>query len=431
MKLVALLMFTLSTVAVAQQPADDNAALAPFINEATVGIERYDLTKLAIADTRKWLLDAARAAKSNPRQSQYLSYLEKGSDLPRIMKVHEQLSAAGVTRVYVVFTTAILADPPAFLLVPLQDKADPQKIITALQSLAPESTSARNELVPQQLAGAIVLVPKIALPGLKTLRAAERSDLLSAMQAAGDAPIAGGFALSPAVSMIFEQSMPTIPLINRPTSDITRNFRTASLAATPGTDPRVSITVQATHAQGAQVLQSVIADFAKLAASPSQRNQTPPIPQPQVNNDTLKLDLGGASLAAATFGLIDIRLKSQLADTMSRTRAILQICYNYKFNVEKGDRSWPADLETLVKSGQLKPNMLTNPRFPDQSPGFIYVRPPGNEKQVNGQTTIVLYESVPAGTPSIVAGYADGHAQLLAADEFKQQLEQNKPAAKK
>jgi hypothetical protein len=120
-----------------------------------------------------------------------------------------------------------------------------------------------------------------------------------------------------------------------------------------------------------------------------------------------------------------------LVDSITRIRAILQICYTHKFNVEKGDKSWPADLDVLVKSGELKAHMLINPRFPDQKPGYIYLPPPENKTPIDAQTTIVLYESVPPGTKRIGAGFVDGHAQIMSAEEFAEALKQTEAAAKK
>jgi len=393
MKLASLLFASLFLVNIAlAEPADDKAALAPFINEATLLIERYDLSRIDIAATHQWLLQAAHNDKTNPRQAQYIRYLEKGSDVPRLMELMNQLKAAGATRVYVVATAAILADPPGFLFVPVQGNVDAGKVTKALEAFAPEPNNSPRDEIVQQLNNAVVLAPRVALPGLKSLRPIDRPDLLGALQSAGDAPIIGGVALNPSVSMIFEQTMPNIPFINRPTSDITRNFRSASIAATPGDNPSVTLTVRATNAQGAQVLNSVVSDAAKFAASPGQHGQTPKIPQPEVNNDTLKLDLTGDNLAGATFGMIDARLKSQMIDSITRIRVIIQICHTHMYNVEKGDKRWPADLDVLVKSGELKADELENPRFPEQKPGFIYVRAPDNLGEGKAMTTVVLYE---------------------------------------
>jgi hypothetical protein len=172
-------------------------------------------------------------------------------------------------------------------------------------------------------------------------------------------------------------------------------------------------------------LNSVVEDFRKLALTAPKGASVPPIPQAVVNNDTLKFDFTGDNLAGAVFSLIDWRLKAQLIDSMSRIRAILQICYTHRFNVEK-DKSWPADLDTLVKSGEMKAEMLINPRFPDQHPGYIYIPPPKNAETAKAATTMALYESVPAGTEKIAVGFVDGHGEAVTAEQFQKLLRASK-----
>jgi outer membrane lipoprotein-sorting protein len=102
----------------------------------------------------------------------------------------------------------------------------------------------------------------------------------------------------------------------------------------------------------------------------------------------------------------------------AKVMRILQQCYVYR---NKHDMEWPATLADLTETGMDKnalKTLLAPPDEPDGKPAFVYKRPA--KDQLEG---IVLYEAAHSRRGGkVVAGYTDGHAQVLTIEEFEAQM---------
>lgn len=102
----------------------------------------------------------------------------------------------------------------------------------------------------------------------------------------------------------------------------------------------------------------------------------------------------------------------------AKAMAILRQCYVYR---NKHDMEWPATLADLTETGMDEHalgTLLAPPDEPDGRPAFVYKRPA--KDQMEG---IVLYEAAHSRRGGkVVAGYTDGHAEVLTIEEFRKQI---------
>jgi prepilin-type processing-associated H-X9-DG protein len=110
--------------------------------------------------------------------------------------------------------------------------------------------------------------------------------------------------------------------------------------------------------------------------------------------------------------LVRARQTAPRVISASRMRNQVVGCLMYAAERETG---WPKDLETLVKSGHISPDMLVDPARPDDVPAYIYVRPDeASMAKSDLSKHAVLYENFAAWPKGGVnVAYADGHVELI------------------
>ena len=121
-------------------------------------------------------------------------------------------------------------------------------------------------------------------------------------------------------------------------------------------------------------------------------------------------------------------LRKEAEPTPSKTRSmkmaakmmhLVRACYEYR---EKHEDQWPKELSDLVKGGmdpKVLKNMLASPDEPDGPSVVVYRKPRDGDKEA-----IVVYEAKEHRRDGkVVAGFVDGHAQIMTEEEFKDQLE--------
>ena len=99
----------------------------------------------------------------------------------------------------------------------------------------------------------------------------------------------------------------------------------------------------------------------------------------------------------------------------AKVMAILRQCYEYR---STHDMEWPAELADLTETGMDEnaiKTLVAPPDEPDGRPAFVYKRPA--KDQTEG---IVVYEAAHSRRGGkVIAGYTDGHAEVLTIEEFR------------
>ena len=103
-------------------------------------------------------------------------------------------------------------------------------------------------------------------------------------------------------------------------------------------------------------------------------------------------------------------------------RALALTIFRY---AEEHDGALPnnlqADLAKYIGDEAAVRAALTNPRYPDRFPGFVYVKPAAKLSEVRDPaTTIILYEAYDVWPASgLTAVYADGHGERVDEADIK------------
>lgn len=109
--------------------------------------------------------------------------------------------------------------------------------------------------------------------------------------------------------------------------------------------------------------------------------------------------------------------------------ALVKACLQY---ANDHDNEWPKNLQTLIETKYISPNILINPNQPQRKIGYTYLRPLRNALPEQ----IVIYESHDTWEGSISVAYVDGQIRWIKTEvQFKKLLaeakEQNEKRIKK
>jgi len=103
---------------------------------------------------------------------------------------------------------------------------------------------------------------------------------------------------------------------------------------------------------------------------------------------------------------------------VAKVMTVLRQCHVYQSKYD----AWPAELSDLTKTGMSEKavkTMLAPPDEPDAAPALVYKRPAEGQKE-----GIVLYEAAHSRRGGkVLAGYTDGHAQVLTVEEFAKEMQ--------
>ena len=76
-----------------------------------------------------------------------------------------------------------------------------------------------------------------------------------------------------------------------------------------------------------------------------------------------------------------------------------------------------------MKDMDMSKERAVNPRDPQRTPAYIYIKPPPQKELHNPDRLVVVYEAHDPGARQIAVGFADGHVEVLNEDAFKKAME--------
>ncbi len=110
--------------------------------------------------------------------------------------------------------------------------------------------------------------------------------------------------------------------------------------------------------------------------------------------------------------------RRELAKRALSAANMQQILRGVYLCMSKGNSQWPVGLRTIVekglgKTGDEAAQILTNPRWPDRTPAYIYVKPAVPVTSViDPGKTVALYEAYDEWGDGINVGFLDGHVMF-------------------
>ena len=414
------------------------AAVARFIDNDTLAVARVDLGRLDPKAIEAWLAGAAKAGG--------------GADSGALVKQLAQARAqsekwlaefrkAGGGEVYAVVGVADLAEFPSVILIPLAPGADANALEGLLSAGDPGAPpEQRGGMRFDRVWNVLIGAPDAkALERMRAVKPVERPDLMKALDAAGDAPLAAAAAPSADRRRALHELLPNLPqeLGGGPTTVLTRGAAWANLALRPPPDGSLRLVIQSEDAEAAKALGAVVdRALALVAKGPWGQGQEMGkllgAMKPRAEGDRLLLTLddpglrqmAGAFLAGP---LRQARANAQWVMSASNMRQILLVCHMWanENNGQWPDDLRPDDLAKALKKYELPATVMDNPLKPGT--GYTYVKPPA--KVENPSALIVLHDAQPVDGMRTV-GFMDGHVERLMEATFQEQLKAQKEVKK-
>jgi hypothetical protein len=423
--LFVLLTFTFGSFALA---ADNPAAkhLAPFVDDQTVAIVHLDVDRLDVDALKQKAQElAGKLAPEEQRSATMMLAL----GIPVIKNGQEAFRKAGGHHCYFVFTMSDSLGSPGFALVPLEEGADIKTISNLLfsgrpdgpNSLGPNQTGWPE--VAQEVNGAVVLGSRAMIKRLGERKATPPANLEAAFASAGDSALQVIALLPDDARKVIDSLWPNLPpeLGSQPTAPLTAGFSHAVLAINLPPQVSLKLTIQTKDAKSAAALGDLIQDTLDAAGKNARaRRQVPVLADmlaaltPKIENERLVLALDDATTNKVLEQVVSLLQKGRArAQNMQAINVVRQIVLAGFMFANDHQGEWPQKLDELAPR-YIKPQML-------QEEAFIYLRPKKETKNI--QNVVVLHQKID-NLAQIAVGFLDGHAELIAVDQFRGKFDQ-------
>ncbi len=407
-------------------PAAEAAKIAPFLDENTVCVIRVNFRRFDNEAFWKRLEELLGVLGEGSKKELDRSKADMGAWVKAFLD-------AGGQNLYMIGTLSdLLRTPFFFVVVPLSPKADVEAIRGLFVDIATDPPATmragrrprRLFLLPQarRIGSAIVAGRLGQLDRIAVGAAFERPELVKVMAVAGDATFQI-LVLPPShAQRVIEELMPRLPrqLGGGPTTALTRGIKWISLAVDAPPKMALRITIQSQDAESAKTLKNVLAVIAQNAG-----RKIPGVEKivamltPSEAGDQLRLTMNDKQIRQF-LGEFFAPMLGRRAKLAASARNMRSIVLAVRSHVDSdGDGEFPESLEALVKAGSINAKLLVNPRQPDRSPGYVYVRPTMRSKDLRlPMETVILYEAYDKWSDGINTVFADSHVEFMA-DEAK------------
>ncbi|MBN1490249.1 MAG: hypothetical protein JXA69_10050 [Phycisphaerae bacterium] len=441
--IIALMILSVPIVVLAEEfdPGARAKAIAPFLDEQTIGVAHVDLRRSFAPGAKgpQVDLDALEAWCTGVLELAQPDVQARTRDIAELREVKAvaeewitEFTQAGGTEI---FAVASLADSiehgNAFLVVPLAAGADANAIANLLRdgtANAPASSPAEaanvspSTMTTEHIGNAVVAAPPATLKRLRTITPAARPEVAKAFDAAGNTAVQVLLLPTADCRRVIEEMIPTLPsqLGGGPVTAVTRGAMWAALSIDTHPAISVQLVLQSENGAAAQAVEAVIdASFRFLAADAAVRVAVPDAEsilasvQRTVTGDRLQLCVAPQSsqrlVAAITRPMDEARQRSNRLVGSARMKSIILACNMYANDHEN---QWPPDLQTLVDAELIPPGVLLNPLQPGEKVGFVYRKPALPMDKVDSRSAII-YEPYDTWTDGVWVAFADGHVEFV------------------
>lgn len=333
--LTAVLLLTLfATSLPAQEAFDANmraAAIAPYIDELTVGVVHVDFRRFEAQATLRHASDKFGIAGPSP------------TEMERITKLQTEAKRIAPELYVVVSLADVPRDPPACV-VRIGKGAKAVEIIRLFMDLVEPNSGVPDEELRKfdfEKDGWLVIGGERTLARLKKLKPVPAADLARAFEVAGDTACQAIVMLTdsnrPLVSGLIGTLPPPFEEVN--SRELAKSARFAALGIDLPPRPQIRLGVQAADESGANKLHSVAVSVLDLLKRPGiipQAKDAIPLLTPQKKGDRLYLVLrhekGDFDALAKAFEpvIASVRTASQRQQSMRNLRQINSGLINYE-----------------------------------------------------------------------------------------------------
>ncbi len=443
--LAAILVPATWAAAQAAPPAGGpDAAVTPFVDEATMAVARVDVASIKPEAAGPWMVDLMKIMNV-PQQEIDRAQKDMNEVLPKATKWVADFTKAGGKTLYVVAQFSA-KDPYGFAVVPLGAGADAAKLTELLRDpmgAAPKNVTevarpgqppVRTETNPlaqfkgEKVGNALVFTHPAIFDQVKGIEAGPRPELDKALAAGGNAAINVALIPPGGVRVALPVAMPKLPpeLGGAPTTLLTQGIMWANLAVDSPPKAAARLTIQAADAETAKKLRGLLDTAVKsLKEQEKEVREMPEFDEivkavsPEVVGDQLKVSLDTPKIQdlARKVGPAIHRARGQAVRVQSASN-LRQITVGVMMyaNEHKGElpKDLQADLKPYLGTPEYIQQLFTNPQQPDRKPGYVYVRPADKITQVKATAqTVLAYESFDKWGEGINVAFADGHVEFV------------------
>lgn len=447
--LVSLAPFAVPTTNGAGAPPDLSSVL-PFTDEFTVGVARLDLGRVEPGAWASAILDLVperRQAMAAP-VSQATQAVQSWLD---------EFRKAGGKVVYLVINLSDLGlEPPAALVIPLEDDSDPARLAAMMKK-----AEVLDSLSTAVLRGCLVAATDSVLERVKARAPQTPRRLERAFAAAPPGMFQAALFPYEDAGRVIEELMPVLPstLGGGSSSTLAQGLLFASLGIQPPPEWSIEIAIRSKSAADAEALDRLIARAWNALGNIEEVKKHMDIwtelgaaLEPAVDGDTvrIRLDKGRIGSLARTAAIPAIQESKTRADRVQILNNLKQIglammMYASDFNDKLPDHladtlpylGSAAILLPLGSPVQPPSDLKSQPRYAqvawiDQHGGYTFVQPGVLLRAIKDPSrTPLVYEIVDENPqlerePFVGVCFADGHAESMARDAFDQLRERSK-----
>lgn len=426
MRWTTLLWAALASVTMAAQEDPVVKTIAPYVGEQTIAVVHIDAAGVDLARAKETALDLMKQLK--PAEAEMAEATNQISGAAEAGAVWlRQFRAAGGRHLFLV---TALTDPPlspGVLIAPVEKPGDAESLAKFLREFDPARVHVRDD--------AVLLADKAVIDRATAQGGKARPEFFEAIAAVADHPVRGVFAPTADMRRVVETMAPNLPkeLGGGPSTTLTRGVRWVAVGAQAGQRLSGTLIIQSPDETSAKALDGMLrAGLENLAAALKLKDQLAKaaelvLPRQQASRLTLTIDQDQlttlAQLSAEPMSMA--RERAKRVQSMSNMR---QVLLGIIMHADANKGQWPEDLQALVKTGHIPPQVLTNPRQP-AGRGYIYVKPTVPFGKT-GPDHILLHESIDDAGDGISVGFADGHVEWMTVERFKETMAKQKAGGK-
>ena len=310
-------------------------AIAPFIDEQTVGVVHVDLTRIEVDPLFDKFLELVPEA-----------LIEEQEARAGVKQVRDALVKAGARDLYVVVSLAEVPREPPFVIVPLADGAKVDALAAGLPPMGRDG-------VFERLDGVLFVGTRRALERVKAAKPDARPELEPAFEAAGDTAVQLLLAPPAYARRVIEELMPTLPeeIGGGPSTILTDGLLWAAVGLDAPPKMSLRVVIQSQDHEAAEALRGKWLDVVRFlsvheGARKSLRNfeEVVEVTTPAVENDRLVITLSEpdgsirAFLAALTPPIEQARARAKRAQSMNDLKQLGIAMHNYHYR----NKTFPA-----------------------------------------------------------------------------------------
>jgi hypothetical protein len=438
MTCAATFLMTLATPTARAAEKYDPAALAktiaPYLDDATLFVGHIDMTRMDLVPAVTRLKELFPKIGTPAEQAAAMADVDQG--VAAAQKWIADFTKAGGRDCFVVLSMSGFPDFPFFVVVPLEKGADAQAIDKLLGPPDKFHATARKG------DNVIIWGRKETLDQVANLKAVPRPDLVKAFEAAGDSAAQGLYVPSADTRKVLAEMLPSAPqgpfagtggsvakqiVWTAQGMDLSPRLAFNIVIQTPDASSAASLsdTINKGIALGKQLLAGEVKRFPEAGRMIGDIDAMAKAFTPTIAGDrlTLHLDMDQSLKLTAIILPAMAKAREQAARmrSLSNLKQVTLACITYA-NDHRNE--FPADLATLLKTGDLPAEVLRNPRSSDKEVGYVYLRPSRGASAPAEQ--VIAYEAWDRPPATIAVAFVDGHAEIMEYPRFEKALAESK-----